>query len=236
MERRSFLRICGGLATLGGLRARLAAAGRLTAHTHKAALLVDRQGSPIRSGELEVGVNYLFHYPFRGVPCFLLNLGEPTPQEVTLETEEGTTYAWSGGAGPRGQVVAFSAICSHQYSHPEPKASVINYHHKPAGKHSEQGQVITCCAHGSVYDPARGAVVLSGPSPNPLPAITLEHDPADDSLRATGTLGVERFDKFFDLFRAELREEHGPGRAEELVGDRTVVQPMADYTGFMVPC
>lgn len=236
MRRRGFLRACGGLAGWAALGPRLAAAARGPRHDHPAALLVDTRGEPLRAGELEPGVNYLFHYPFAGTPCFLLNLGRPASPAEGLPTEGGGRYDWPGGVGPDRTIVAFTAICPHQLSHPEPQGSVINYHQEPAGEHSEAGEVITCCAHGSVFDPFRGGRVTHGPAPNPLPAVRLEHDPATDRLRATGTLGAERFDKFFELFRAELREEHGPGKAEQPVGDRATVRPLGDYTDFMVPC
>jgi Rieske Fe-S protein len=52
-----------------------------------------------------------------------------------------------------GQVVAFSAICTHM-------GCTVN----PAGKQ------FACPCHGSKYDAATGAV-LNGPAPKPLPAV-----------------------------------------------------------------
>jgi len=54
--------------------------------------------------------NYVFHFPFAGTPCFLLNLDRPIDASVTLKRDDGTTYTWPGGVGPSRSVVAFSAI------------------------------------------------------------------------------------------------------------------------------
>ena len=56
-----------------------------------------------------------------------------------------------------GDFVAYSAVCTHQ-------ACTVGY---------KNGQ-LACPCHGSVFDPANGAEVLTGPAQTPLPEIPVE--------------------------------------------------------------
>jgi len=56
-----------------------------------------------------------------------------------------------------GDFVAYSAVCTHQ-------ACIVGY---------KNGQ-LACPCHGSVFDPANGAEVLTGPAQTPLPEIPVE--------------------------------------------------------------
>ena len=56
-----------------------------------------------------------------------------------------------------GDFVAYSAVCTHQ-------ACTVAY---------KNGQ-LACPCHGSVFDPANGAEVLTGPAQTPLPEIPVE--------------------------------------------------------------
>jgi arsenite oxidase small subunit len=98
-----------------------------------------------------------------------------------------------------------------------------------------QGKVITCCSDRSVYDPASGAKVVSGPAPQPLAAILLEHDPKTDQLHAIGTFGGEMFNEFFRRFQFRLQLEVGP-RAKEEVEGTTRVQPLDRYSIQWAQC
>lgn len=87
------------------------------------------------------------------------------------------------GVGPEGDIVAFSSICQHlgcPYSfQAEGTSPACNSSYKadrPIGY---------CCCHGSVFDFTKGAQVLSGPSPRPLPQVILEVDSVGD-IYATG--------------------------------------------------
>jgi len=64
------------------------------------ARLVDPTGRPLAPNDLEVGVNYVFHYPYVATPCFLLNLGQPVAGQQDLKTEDGRHYRWPGGTAP----------------------------------------------------------------------------------------------------------------------------------------
>lgn len=56
-----------------------------------------------------------------------------------------------------GEFVAYSADCTHQ-------RCTVAY---------RDGQLV-CPCHGSVFDPANGAEVLTGPAPRPLPEIPID--------------------------------------------------------------
>lgn len=58
-----------------------------------------------------------------------------------------------------GDFAAYSAICTHQQC-------TVAYE-------NQSGQ-LACPCHGSVYDPANGAAVVSGPAPRPLSGIPVE--------------------------------------------------------------
>ena len=97
------------------------------------------------------------------------------------------------------------------------------------------GKVITCCSDRSVYDPAAGARVVSGPAPQPLATILLEHDPRADEIWAVGTFGGEMFAEFFRRFEFRLQLELGPRMREEVAGT-TVVKPMETFSTQWAKC
>ncbi|HEX4884726.1 MAG TPA: (2Fe-2S)-binding protein, partial [Casimicrobiaceae bacterium] len=99
------------------------------------------------------------------------------------------------------------------------------------------GAVIHCCADHSVYDPAQGARVVSGPAPQPLAAVLLEHDATTDELVAVGTVGPEQFDAFFVKYGAKLELEYGSAtKARRAVGPRTEVRELGAYCRMTIQC
>jgi cytochrome b6-f complex iron-sulfur subunit len=56
-----------------------------------------------------------------------------------------------------GDFVAYSAVCTHQ-------GCTVAY----------KGGKLACPCHGSVFDPAKGAKVVAGPAPSPLPEIPVK--------------------------------------------------------------
>ncbi len=196
--------------------------------------LVDERGDPVRAAALRPGVNYVFEYPFAATPCFLIRLPKAAGAGADLRTESGQGYRWEGGVGPEKAVVAYSAICAHKLTYPTRQVSFIGYRNAPSPV-AGNGQVITCCSDRSVYDPYAGARVLSGPAPQPLAAILLEHDAKTDELAATGTFGGEMFDKFFEKFGFRLQLEMGD-RAKAAVRDRAVVKELSAYSSQWAQC
>ena len=232
MRRRDFVQVCA--ASLASVTTVDANATSLSARMYKRAKLVDEKRQPIRQADLKVGATYVFDYPFSATPCFLLRLDRPASSGVLLKTETGYDYTWQGGAGPGKNVVAYSAICAHKMTYPTKQVSFIGYRDEPspvAGK----GKVITCCSDRSVYDPAAGARVVSGPAPQPLATIILQYDAKSDELFAVGTFGGEKFQEFFAKYAFRLQMEMG-NRSRETVEDFTVVKPLENYSTQWAKC
>lgn len=236
MERRDFIHVCAASALGLGTSSPLAAADaqpRQYARTR----LTDESGQALRSAQLAVGENYVFHYPFEGTPCFLINLGKPTTQNVTLKTGDGSSYQWPGGVGSQRAIVAYSAICSHQLTYPTRQISFISYRERSTASKISKPNMIHCCSEHSEYDPAAGARVMGGPAPQPLCAILLEHDRATDTLFATGTLGGEMFNTFFSKYAMRLALEHGSAtRAQQRVAATSTVTALTRFCKQQVRC
>lgn len=195
------------------------------------ALLVDERGDPFHATALKPGEAWLFNYPFAASPVFLLRLDRAVAPSELL-TEDKARYASPAGVGPLGSIVAFSAICAHQLMYPTPTISFIGLR-KGVGK--EPAQVIHCCGDDSRYDPAAGARVLAGPAPQPLAAVPLAWDAKNDTLRAQGVVGSDRFDAFFQKYAFRLEMELGP-KARALAADSTVVRPASRYSRQWQSC
>jgi len=59
------------------------------------------------------------------------------------------------------QLVAYSAICTHALC-------VVGF--------DPDSRLIVCACHGAEFDPRRGAAVVTGPAPRPLPQVELRVD------------------------------------------------------------
>lgn len=232
MKRRDFVRACAASAAGAALADPALAAGP-NARTYGRAKLVDEKGQPIRVDQLGIGRNYVFDYPFASTPCFLLRLDRPATAAIDLKTESGQPYRWEGGIGSRRDVVAYSAICAHKLTYPTRQVSFIGYRDEPSPV-APKGKVITCCSDRSVYDPAAGAKVVSGPAPQPLATIILEQDKAGD-VWAVGTFGGEMFTEFFRRFEFRLQLEVGP-RARSQVEGTAVVKELENYSTQWARC
>jgi len=226
--------MCLGLMEVA-LHARLAAGASAPAKAYARTRLVSATGKPLKASTLVTGENYLFHYPYVGTPCFLLRLTNAAIP-VNLTDAKGNTYQWSGGVGPHHTVVAFAAICSHQLTRVSKRNSFINFYHDKPSETAGRNDVISCCAHHSVFDPAAGAKVLHGPAPQPLTAIVLEYNKRNDALFAVGTQGPEYYDDYFNAYRRELIEEFGRGVSHNQVSGTAPVLRLADYTATQIRC
>jgi Rieske Fe-S protein len=234
MQRRKFLESCAVVSGATALSSFSIAWGAVPPRLYARTRLVDPNGEPLKARTLATRTNYVFHYPFAGTPCFLLRLGQAVTSPVTLQREDGESYAWTGGVGPGRAIVAFSAICAHKLAYPTREVSFIRYQKQKSP--TSGADMIHCCAEHSVYDPARGARVLSGPAPQPLAAILLEYDGRADALYALGTVGAEQFDAFFGKYDFKLGMEYGQGKAQQPIGDRTVVRELTQYCRQTIQC
>ena len=238
MERREFLKVCGSLASLTFLSPVLlkeSLASQVNEFKrYKKAILLKKDGTPIKPEDLKPGKQYIFFYPYRSTPAFLINFGkEVKPVEVKLS--DGSKYLWPGGIGPKKSIVAFCAICPHQLSYPTPEYSFINYY--PPEKKSKivkRGNVIQCCAHLSVFDPEKGGVVIDGPAEYPLLTIVLSYE--NGKIYAVGTLGKEPFRDFFDAYRSELKRMYKSFRKAKKKVDKSVVLEAEEYVGEIIYC
>jgi Rieske Fe-S protein len=233
MKRRAFLGSCAAVGSAASLACMSGAFANTPPRLYSRARLVDVHGEPILARSLAAETNYVFHYPYASTPCFLLRLPRVAAAAVNLKREDGATYAWTGGVGPGRSIVAFSAICAHKLAYPTRDISFIRYQKDKSA--TSGGAVIHCCADHSVYDPTEGARVVSGPAPQPLAAILLEHDAATDQLHALGTLGPEQFDAFFRKYEFKLGMEYG-SKAKAPVGDRAVVSELTAFSRTTIQC
>ena len=203
MNRRNFTKICTSIivAASGNLAEQSKAYSKESFQRSK---LQARKTGALKASDLIVGEPYLFFYPFVTTPCLLVKLSNSTSNSSTATKDtnlkDNKKDNWIDGTGPDNTIVAYSAICSHKMSHPAKEISFINYRHDPInfysrddGKTVEKAGLISCCSERSIYDPAQGAKVLSGPAPHPLAAITLDYDESTDELYATGSYGADMY-------------------------------------------
>jgi len=235
------MRLCASTVALIGANPRVLADQAASLRRYPKVRLVNAQNHPLKVGDLAVGETYIFHYPYESTPCFLIDVGQAVDAGTVLQTEDGSTYRWPGGIGPKRSIVAFSAICAHRMSHPVREVTFINYRHKPvafrnsADERVERSNVIYCCSEMSVYDPLQGGRVLGGPAKQPLAAILLESS-SDGVLFATGTLGGEMFQRFFREFGSRLMLEFGTYDIEKLAAETTAVLPLDEFCQNQILC
>lgn len=243
MKRRGFVKLCATAVASVTASPELLARDNQLYHRYGRVALIDAYSrDPVRAASLEVGETYLFNYPFVSTPCFLIDLGRTVKSKIRLKTRDGKQYSWQGGAGPKSSVVAFSAICAHKMSHPAPSVSFINYRHgetrfrNSRDEIEQRSGVIYCCSEDSVYDPAHGGRVLGGPAPQPLAAIELDYDAAEDIFYATATLGGEMFDRYFSRFRDRLVLQHERLDIDAALSGSTELIRLRDYTHHSIGC
>jgi arsenite oxidase small subunit len=234
MDRRGFVKVCAGSAALA-LADWDPMAVAADFEAFPAAKLTNKDGTPLKGVEVPTGEALVFSYPLAGVPCFLINLGDrPSQPNAALKNEDGD-YSWPGGVGPKGQFVAFIAICTHQLSYPQPAVSYLRYAASGSELAGAPGRIV-CCAHASVFDPTEGARVVSGPAPMPLLPVRLAYDPASDELSAEGVMGMAFIQRFFKNYKADLNARFGPGGYRQEVGERTACIPLSQYSGVVPTC
>lgn len=235
-ERRNFLGACGAGALCSTLGSTAALAAAPSSRPYARVKLTDADGKAVKLKSLKTNYNYVFNYPYASTPCFLLNLDQPMAEKTGLMTEAGASYDWPGGVGEKKTLVAYSAICAHKLAYPTSQISFIGFRASPSAA-STRGKVITCCADKSVYDPFAGAKVISGPAPQPLAAILLEHDARTDEIYAIGTFGGEKFNDFFAKYEFKLTMEMGSSsRVREEVKGAAVLKDLANYSAQTTQC
>lgn len=236
MQRRNFLKVVAAGATIVAVNPSLIG-GKLYADdgrmyvAYEKAQIVDSAGNPIKLSSLEKEVTYIFNYPYASTPCMIINLPEATSKDIELTSEMGEKYIWKSGVGKERTVVAYSAICPHQLTHPTPNDNFIQYvpKSKPTMAYDNSG-IIVCSSHLSAYDAAAGAKVLRGAAAQPLAAVVLEIG-ADDTIWAVGVLGPDKFQDYFKSFKPELKEFYGGiAQGKQLVSISAKTVKMTEYS------
>jgi len=239
MDRRKFIKICGGTAALGALQTNYQSTIRAAeVKSFNRVKLVDEQGNPLKAAKLTAEEAYIFNYPYRSTPCFLINLAAKPADAMTMQADDGE-YKWGGGIGPNGALVSYSAICAHQLSYPNKEHSPIHYTGKtPSKLAGGRAGMIVCCEHDRVYDPAQGGkmVIATKESTQPLLAIVIEHDAGSDEIYATGVAGGLMYDEFFRSYKRTLLAEYGPGVAREEITGTTTALLMSKFSGRIDQC
>ena len=208
--------------------------GRLYKSYNKV-MLTDAQGNPLSLSTLEKEKAYIFNYPYVSTPCMLLDLKKKTRQDVTLKSAEGETYVWKGGVGHFKTLVAFSAICSHQLSHPTPETNFITYSGDKKTMTCDKKGVIVCGSHLSAFNPREGAKEIAGPAEEALASIVLEVD-KDEKIWAVGVLGPDKFHDYFKAFKDEFKEFYGGKRkAKKLVEGEATALSIENYSTEVIP-
>ena len=239
MERRSFLKLSGTTAAAVAMAPSLitqklyAEDGSLFQAFEKVQLK-DADGKAMKASTLVKEENYFFMYPHAATPAIMVDLMEPADKGVKLKAEDGTEYIYTGGVGAKGTIVAFSAICAHQLTHPQKAMSMFQYV-PTTGKTLayEKPGVFVCSSHLAAYDPKQGGKVVGGPANQGLASIVLEID-ADDNIWAVAVLGPDKFQEFFSAFKKDHKAEFGRRGAKKLMKTEAKVQPLTSYSAELI--
>lgn len=239
MERRDFLRVTAAGAIVvcspSLLSTELRADDGRLYKSYNKVLLVNEEGTPLTLEGLQKEQAFIFNYPYVSTPVMLINLSRATQKDVTLKSAAGETYIWKGGIGKRKTLVAYSAICSHQLTHPNPNDSFVTYSGQNKTMSCSRKGVIVCASHLSAFNPKAGGKQIAGPAEEALASIVLELDDKDQ-IWAVGVLGPDKFHEFFKTFKDEFKEFYGGKRkAKKLVADEASTKILENYSAEVVP-
>lgn len=162
-SRRFFLKSSGGAAALAG--AMVIPIHNASAATPAARTVPGRTTLPYpqkavgKARAMPVNEVTHFSYPDASSPCYAIRLGNPVP----------------GGVGPDGDIVAFSALCTHM-------GCPVAY--------DGGSRTFKCGCHFSIFDPENGGQMVCGQATEDLPKIRLDYDAATDSVQAVGVDGL----------------------------------------------
>jgi Rieske Fe-S protein len=196
--------------------------------------LKDTEGNPIKASALAVEENYVFNYPYVGTPAIMVNLTSPAEKDIELTAEDGTKYIYRGGAGAKGTIVAYSAICPHQLTHPRPDMSMFHYIDEKGTTKAYTGGAFVCMSHLSRFEPKQGGKVVGGPAKEGLASIILEVD-EEDNIWAVAVLGPVKFQDYFDAFKDEFKKYYGNRRkAKKLKKEEAKVQTLKNFSADII--
>lgn len=239
MERRNFLRLSATSAMAVAIAPslitqRLYAEDGSLFQPFEKVQLKDAEGNPIKASALAVEENYVFNYPYVGTPAIMVNLTSPAEKDIELTAEDGTKYIYRGGVGAKGTIVAYSAICPHQLTHPQPEMSMFHYIDEKGTTKAYSGGAFVCMSHLSRFEPKQGGKVVGGPATQGLASIILEVD-GEDNIWAVAVLGPVKFQDYFDAFKDEFKKFYGNRRkAKKLTKEETKVQTLKNFSADII--
>jgi arsenite oxidase small subunit len=100
-----------------------------------------------------------FNYPDDQSMCYAIRMGTAVP----------------GGVGPNGDIVAYSAMCTHM-------GCPLQY--------DGASRTFTCGCHFSIFDPEQHGQMVCGQATENLPVIKLSYDAKSDTVHAVGVDGL----------------------------------------------
>jgi Rieske Fe-S protein len=238
MNRRGFLKSVGGSTAVltvvpSMITQTLYASNGTLYKSYDRARLVDKKNRPLKASRLKKHKDYIFMYPYTGTPVLLVDIAEATNRNVKLKSSDGKEYVFAGGVGKKKSIVAVSAICTHQLTHPTKNESFFNYvpkKKKTMSISNKKNGVFVCTTHLSAFDPKNGMKVVGGPASEAAASIILEVD-KNDHIWAVGVLGNDRFHQFFKNFKSELKDSFGNWRkGKKLVKLKANTKFLTKYT------
>ncbi len=191
----------------------------LTSYPKVQLIDVDGKALTVTSVESEYNVDtsdlFLFNYPLRNEPNFLLNLS-PANGQSPSSSNPGKWNA-PGGIGTNNSIVAYSGICQHLGC---PAPAIAYYPPGTCPKTFDGGALpfyIHCSCHGSTYDVTNSASNLTGPAVLPLPQVVLETD-SKGNIYATGLNGPP-----VNGHLNSLQGDYGVGSTSQLARESPVI-------------
>ncbi|MDT8840180.1 arsenate reductase (azurin) small subunit [Paraburkholderia fungorum] len=160
IRRRTFLKLGGGsiAATAASALVPNVASGANPVDTSKTKLPYPKKAVG-QAGRMTVNAPVTFAYPDAASPCTALKLGSRVP----------------GGVGPDGDIVAYSAMCTHM------GCPVV---YEPTTK------VFKCPCHFSMFDAEKAGQMIAGQATENLPRVRLQYDEKTGTVSAVGIEGL----------------------------------------------
>ncbi|KAI3610886.1 Arsenite oxidase small subunit precursor (plasmid) [Cupriavidus necator H850] len=160
IDRRTFLKLGGTsvAASAACAFAPTAASAATPIDTSKTKLPYPRK-SLAQLGRMALNTPVSFTYPDAASPCIAVKLGSRVP----------------GGVGPEGDIVAYSAMCTHM-------GCPVAY--EPATK------TFKCPCHYSIFDAEKAGQMVAGQATENLPRVRLTYDEKSGTVSAVGLEGL----------------------------------------------
>lgn len=158
MHRRIFLKVTGATAIGGAAAVAADAAHAATPDTSRTTLPYPRKAIG-NAAQMKAGAPVNFTYPDASSPCVAVKLGMRVP----------------GGVGPDGDIVAYSALCTHM-------GCPVAF---DAGTNT-----FKCGCHFSIFDAEKSGQMVCGQATESLPRVKLAFDAKSGAVSAVGVEGL----------------------------------------------